>query len=139
MALTFPVYSALLAGFCGVLSIILALRISVVRIREQVSLGDGGVSELNKRIRAHANLLENAPIFIIITVLLEASGFSSFAIAIMCGLFGVARISHAIGISGGGPYFQFRRVGAALTMLLVMVAGLILLYHATAKFLLHTP
>lgn len=134
MALTFPVYTALLAGLCGILSIVLALRISAVRIREKVSLGDGEIPELNKRIRAHANLLENAPVFLIMVGLLEASGFNTTIAGILCGLFLLARLAHAIGISGSRGVFIFRRIGAALTMLLVLVTGVILAYHAVTHF-----
>ncbi len=44
----------------------LAMRCSRIRMRDGVSVGDGGSPLLLTRMRAHANFTENTPLFLIL-------------------------------------------------------------------------
>ena len=62
-------YTSLITIF----AIFLALRNGVIRGKTKTMLGDGGSSELLQSMRAHGNLMEHAPIALILLLLLELS------------------------------------------------------------------
>ena len=47
--------TAALTGFCGLLLVVLAARISRLRLRHKIAWGDGGNTELMRAVRLHAN------------------------------------------------------------------------------------
>jgi uncharacterized membrane protein YecN with MAPEG domain len=53
-----PSVTALYAGLGALLLIALGARVSMLRRRFKVGLGDGGHVELQRAIRAHANAIE---------------------------------------------------------------------------------
>lgn len=57
--------TALAAAVLGLLVVVLAARVSVLRVRHKVSLGDGDNRELARAIRAHGNTVEFVPLFLI--------------------------------------------------------------------------
>jgi uncharacterized membrane protein YecN with MAPEG domain len=52
----------------------LTLHVARNRMATKTSLGDGGDSEMAKRIRAHGNFVETVPIAIILMLIAELSG-----------------------------------------------------------------
>ena len=71
--MAFPI-TAPVAVALTVLSIILSLRVSFKRGALAIALGDGGNPALLERMRQHGNLMENAPLALIILALAEAQG-----------------------------------------------------------------
>lgn len=55
-----PIFAAVLL----LLVTLLAMNVSMLRMRHKVSLGDGGNKALTRAIRAHANALEHSLPFI---------------------------------------------------------------------------
>jgi len=94
-----------IAAAAAVLHIWLAGRVSQLRNRHKVSIGDGGNEALIRRMRAHANYGENMPIVLILLALIELAG-------------GDARILWAAGIAlhepGRTPRETLKRADAAL-------------------------
>ena len=80
-----------LAAACALLNFWLAMRCARIRVGQKVLHGDGGNPLLGRRIRAHANFIEYAPIVLILSTLVEmALGASIWlwtaALALILGL-----------------------------------------------------
>jgi hypothetical protein len=112
----------------------LAWRIGQLREKFKVSVGDGGNEPLLRRMRAQANLIENAPLVLILLGGLELSGANRLILACAAAIFILARIAHPIGMDAA-ENGRWRTVGMAGNMLvtlglsiwaLVCVAGLCL-------------
>ena len=119
-----PIFAALL----GLIFVFLSLRTSVVRGRTKVSLGDGGNSEMQRAIRAHANFIEYVPITLLMLAFLEMRTVSIYVVIVFASMLFVGRCLHAIGISRTKPTPGFRSVGTVLTLIALLGASLWLLY-----------
>ena len=97
-----PVPVTLISGAAAVVvNAWLGSRIARLRHEFKVSVGDGGQEPLVRRMRAQANFIENAPIFLILLAALEISGANRIALMIIAAVFFAARIAHALGMDGG--------------------------------------
>jgi len=91
-------------GLCGLLYLILSLRVVAVRRSAGVSLGDGGDAELLARIRAHANFAEYVPLCLILIAAIELSDQTTPPGLWLAGLaLVVVRIAHALGMARPSP------------------------------------
>lgn len=109
-----------IAGAAALLHIWLSLRVSQVRRRQGVLVGDGGHRGLSARMRAHANFAENAPIALILLALTELAGANAVFLW-ACGIaFVLARIAHAFGMDRGDA--NALRIGGVAVSWLVIVA-----------------
>ena len=109
-----------IAGACGLLALWLAFRVSQLRLRHKVSMGDAGNAALLARMRAHANFAEYAPVFLILLGLLELAVGSRVALWMAGAAFLAARIAHPLGMDRPAPN-ALRAGGIAMTWLLVAV------------------
>lgn len=114
------------AAVCGLLLVLLALRVSRLRMRHRVALGDGGNAELNRAIRAHANSAEQAPIFLLMSLCYELSTGSSWLLIGLVALFLLGRLSLSWGLSRASINAA-RRLGAGLTYVSQLALALALL------------
>ena len=121
--------TAALTGFCGVLLVGLATRISMLRMRHKVPFGDGGNTELMRSIRVHANTAEHAPIFILLSLVYEYTRGSTTFLTAIVSAFVLARIAFTVGILGRGLH-QARMAGATVTYVAQAVLAVALLFHA---------
>ena len=64
----------LYAALCTLLILVLAGRVIAARWQHKVGLGDGGNTELNRRVRAHANAVEYVPLALILLGGMELNG-----------------------------------------------------------------
>jgi uncharacterized membrane protein YecN with MAPEG domain len=109
------------AGLLGLLAAVLTIQVGRVRGQKKIYLGDGGDPELLAAIRAHANLIEFAPLCLLLIYM--ASDFYGFwDTAIVSAVLLVARILHAGGMLGVIP--QGRFLGASGTLLVLAVASI---------------
>jgi uncharacterized membrane protein YecN with MAPEG domain len=92
-----------LAGAAALLNIWLAARVSRMRAALKVSIGDGGVEPLVRRMRAHANYAENMPIVLILIGLIELAGGDARILWAAGIIFILARICHGFGMDQGSP------------------------------------
>jgi uncharacterized membrane protein YecN with MAPEG domain len=116
-----PAITALYAALIALLLLALALRVSALRRRFGVGLGDGGHVELHRAIRAHANTVEWAlPILLLLLVaelnraaplLLHVGG-----IALVAG-----RVMHGAGLGRASGYSMGRFAGTGLTWLVLVL------------------
>ena len=114
------------AGLLGLLAAILTLNIARLRGKKRINLGDGGDPEMLAAVRAHANLIEFAPLCLLLIYF--ASDFYGFrTVAALSVILLVSRALHAGGMLGLVPKGRF--LGAAGTTL-VLIASSILAVHA---------
>ena len=123
-----PLYTAALGAFIIVLQVVLMVGVGSRRIKGPV-IGTGDDKDMERRMRRHGNLAENAGLFIAVLAIYELLVGQTAYLAALCILFAVARLSHAAAfsslagshgedLSGARRIFGlFRIVGAFGTLL----------------------
>lgn len=87
------------AGLLGLLAVALATNVGLMRGRKRINLGDGGDAEMQAAVRAHGNLVEFAPLTLLMIYM--ASDFYGFRmVASLSVVLLVARVLHAGGMLG---------------------------------------
>ena len=118
--MTLPI-TLTIAAAAALVNIWLMIRCGQARTKGSVSIGDGGDDFLIRRMRAHANFTESAPIVLILIAALEATGGTSNWLWYVGIAFIVGRLAHGLGMDGGA-LGKGRMVGTLITML--TLAGL---------------
>lgn len=146
--MTYPIITAGLAGVLLILQQLLMLSAGMLRGRTGIGVGYADNKELERRVRRHANLAENAAIFIAGLALLEALTGPTTAVLVLAGVFLAARIFHVIGFSNlkgshgkvAGPdaagtrlVVPFRVAGATFTALSGLALGVLLVLEALPR------
>lgn len=96
----------------------LQLRVGRARHSEGVSVGDGGNELVLRRMRAQANLVENAPFAGLLVLAIELSCGTSQWLWGAAALFVLGRLAHPFGMDGRK---YGRTIGTALSMLTLLV------------------
>ena len=110
----------------GLIVLLLALNVSRLRITQRIPYGDGGNTNMNQAIRAHANAVEHG---VWMALLLLAMALMRADVELIAGLVGVytlGRLAHVIGMLQ--RRFNFRRWGAAIMYFTQTVAVLALFF-----------
>src|SRR5260221_11142767 len=129
--MTLPI-TASYAALCGLLLVWLTIRTIQRRYAVGVAIGDGGDEALVQRIRVHANLIEFAPLALLLIYFVERTGFARWVIHGLGGALVVGRFAHAYGFgTSTGPSFA-RAAGVVLTLLTIIGAAALLLWTAIA-------
>ena len=121
--------SAFYAGILVIMAVALALNTAFRRMETKTALGEDD-SILLKRSRAFGNLIEHAPLMIILLMLMEYRG-SEFFVHIFGIGFVLSRIAHAYGIiaeEGLGPDNLPRMVGALGSWSIMILASLMCIF-----------
>ncbi|HKY94338.1 MAG TPA: MAPEG family protein [Kiloniellales bacterium] len=128
--------TALYAGLLALLLVILALRVSLRRIRADISLGEGEgkAPELRRAVRMHGNAAETIPIGLILLLLVEMLGYSAYILHGIGGALLLGRLLHPLGLAWDGRHFWARRLGMILTGAAIIVAALLCLLSAASSF-----
>ena len=121
--------TALYAGILGIMAVALALNTAFRRVETKTAIaGDDDI--LIKRSRAFGNLVEHAPLMLILLMLMEYRG-SEFFVHIFGIAFILCRGAHAYGIiskDGLGPDNIPRAVGAIGSWSLIILASLMCIF-----------
>ena len=112
------------AGLLGLLAVALTVHVGRMRTRKKIFLGDGGDPEMTAAIRAHGNLLEVAPLALILLWMMHGPMGHRLA-DILAIILVVARFLHAGGMLGLVPYG--RPAGAISSTTVVGVAAVSLI------------
>ena len=112
----------------AILALVLASRVSLVRRRAGVGLGDAGNAELSQRIRVHANLVEFAPLALILLLILEQTALPRWFVMLMGALLVIGRLMHAWGFGRNAGYSIGRFYGSLLTWGMMLITALVILY-----------
>ncbi|MCB2384301.1 MAPEG family protein [Shewanella sp. SR1] len=122
--------TGLYASLTGLLIVALAYRVVKVRKSHKIGLGDGGNNALALANRVHVNLIENAPIVLILMLVAEAGGLPVFYLHCFGTVWIVARLLHAIGLTQGQGGYHFGRFwGVLLTWIVIISLALVNLLH----------
>lgn len=132
-----PIVTLLIAGLHGLLLLMLLWPIVATRRRNRIGLGDGGDPVLLRRIRAHANFVETVPFALLLLALLELTGLRREWVAVLGGVLLVARVLHAIGLSGSAGVSFGRFWGTLLTWCVILGASVIAIVRAVESLTLH--
>ncbi|WP_310621563.1 MAPEG family protein [Flexibacterium corallicola] len=133
MEIQYPLITALTAGVLVTYQMLWALIVAGARGRFRQSLGEADKMGLVKYVRSHGNLAENAPIMLILLGLLEIGGTSASILSWGAALFLIARVMHPIGVFSRKPVNVYRFVGAAVTMVLGLTGGVMLVMLAVEQ------
>ena len=120
--------TALYAALLALLGCALAVRVLMLRLRLQASLGDGGDPRLRRAVRAHGNFAEYVPLALLLMLLLELNGAGAWLLHAGGILLLVSRAVHAYGVSQLRERLAWRLAGmvGTFTVLSFGAAGLLL-------------
>lgn len=122
MAIVLPTTLATAAA-AALINFWLANRVGRVRMKEKISVGDGGNEALARRMRAQLNFAENTPFVLVLIAALELAGRGGLWLSLLGGGYVLARVLHGLGMDGGRWQWG-RMVGTIVTMLTqVVLAG----------------
>ncbi|MCG9740132.1 MAPEG family protein [Shewanella insulae] len=126
--------SVSVSGFYIALTAIMAVFFTyrVVRLRRglKIGLGSGGSEDLRLANRVHANLIENAPIALLLLLVTELNGLAPVYLHAAGTLWLVARILHAIGLTQGRGGYHFGRFwGVLLSWLVILALSVVNLFY----------
>jgi uncharacterized membrane protein YecN with MAPEG domain len=124
----------LYAGLCTLLVVFLAVRVAQWRFRHKIGIGDGGDRELLKRVRAHANAIENMPLALILLGGMELNGYSDNLIHGFGGVLLVSRLAHAWGLSHSSGTSRGRLMGSTFTWLLMAAMALFAIWGFFSQY-----
>lgn len=108
-----------IAAAAALLNIWLMMRVGKVRLAEKISVGDGGNENVIRRMRAHSNFIESAPIVLILIAAIELSIGTNLVLWIVSALYVLGRIAHGFGMDGGS-FEKGRVIGTVITMLTML-------------------
>lgn len=111
-----------------ILAPILMFRVGQIRLKEKVSLGDGGNFLLNARIRTHGNYIETAPLALIGLFALAMLSAPPWLLHLFGAGFLIGRLLHAHGMSRPQANGRGRGLGILLTLLVYLGTALSLFY-----------
>ncbi len=109
--------TALSASVLSALCVMLSLKVVAIRRREKIGIGDNGNEALTRAIRAQGNLLEYAPLALILIGCAEFNGVHRLLVGLLALAFVVGRVLHPVGIRDENSPMQFRVLGMQLTLL----------------------
>lgn len=133
-----PLFAALMGGILLSLQAVLMLTVGAHRNRTATGVGVNGDVTLERLVRRHGNLAENAAFFVLVAALYEILFGRTWLLLILGVMFLLARLSHAVAFSSdsgshlvdargaGRIYILMRVAGAGFTALSSLVLGLAL-------------
>lgn len=110
-------------GILGLMFVFLTLNVTKIRIRERVSLLDGGKTSLSKAIRAQGNFVETVPLVVFMMALLELNGFSALYLHLIGATLVLGRSLHAFGMLHSAKVTKPRLIGMMMTMAAIVAAS----------------
>ena len=90
--------TALVAGIFALLIVPLSIQVSLRRAKANAVFGDAGDETLRRRVRAHGNFIEYAPLAVIVLALVEYRGAATSMVWSLALGFVFSRVAHAIGL-----------------------------------------
>jgi uncharacterized membrane protein YecN with MAPEG domain len=114
----------LYAGLCTSLVVILGLRVVLYRFGLKIGIGDGGDVVLQRRVRVHANAIENLPLALLLLGGMELNGYPAALIHGFGATLFLSRCAHAWGLSHSSGTSKGRFLGTLFTWLLMLAMAL---------------
>jgi uncharacterized membrane protein YecN with MAPEG domain len=117
--------TAFFASILALMFIKLSFNVIGFRRKNKVSLGAGGVDELERAIRAHGNFAEYVPLGLFLIGALELNGAPWGLVAVLGALLVAGRYFHAKGINEPPPNFTQRVRGMKLTFAALALSAIV--------------
>ncbi|MEO8739779.1 MAG: MAPEG family protein [Casimicrobiaceae bacterium] len=134
MLIVVPV-TALYAGVCALLLLVLASLISRHRIKHRIGLGDGGNAALTRAIHAHGNAVEWMLPMLLLLLIAELNHTSHLLLHV-CGVaFVFARIAHAVGLTRHHGESSGRKLGTLVSWTVIAVLAILNIVDFTRTLL----
>jgi uncharacterized membrane protein YecN with MAPEG domain len=111
-----PQITLILSSIMGFMCVWLALQVIKNRRKHKISMGDGGIEELKKAIRAHGNFIEYVPISLILLGMSELNHANPFVVLVFAVLILLGRIFHAYAFLKSKEHFKPRVLGMKFTL-----------------------
>ncbi len=124
-----PYITAFYAALGALLVVLLAFRVVRQRLHARVGVGVGSDPVLERRVRIHANAVENLPLALLLLLLLELLLFQPWLLHLFGAGLLLGRILHAWGLSTSAGTSPSRFSGALLTWLIMVVMAMLLLWQ----------
>jgi uncharacterized membrane protein YecN with MAPEG domain len=117
------VVTSIFASALTLIYLVLSLKIMNLRGNHKVRLGDGGIDELQRAIRAHGNFSEYVPLGLILLGCLEGNGAPWWITVPLGSALVAGRVIHATGMNEPQNELKYRVIGMKFTFntLLVML------------------
>ena len=123
--------TGLYAALIGLLAVALAARVVRLRRQYKIGIGDGGQPVLARAIRAHGNLIEYAPLLLLLLLIAELSHALTATWLHAAGTLIVAsRALHAFALTRGSGTSPARSLGTAITWVALLGLALVLIARA---------
>lgn len=100
----------------AVINVWLSIRIGQMRHAYKVSVGDGGIEALQRRMRAQLNFVENTAVVLVMIPAIELARLGNPWLTGVAGLYMLGRVAHGFGMDGG-KLGAGRGIGTLVTML----------------------
>jgi uncharacterized membrane protein YecN with MAPEG domain len=122
--------AALWTGLLLLLLVVLSAQVVRLRRAHGVALGDGGVPELARAIRAFGNATEYIPAGLAALALLAVLNVHPGVVHAAGSVLFIGRVMHAVSLTRSGEASPVRAAGVTLTWLSYVFAGAALLVYA---------
>ncbi|MDX1800567.1 MAG: MAPEG family protein [Marinobacter sp.] len=122
--------TAIFASVLAVLMVFLAYRISMFRLKFKQSLGTTENPDFQAAVRAHGNLVEYAPMALVLMAIGEMNGVGSLVVYWVGMVFTLGRFLHAWGMirGQGGPH-RARLFGTLCTWLSMLAMAVLVVWN----------
>jgi len=118
--------TALYASLLALLVVALAARISLLRKKHRVGIGDGGNRELALAVRVHANAAEYVPLGVLLLLIAELQGLPAWSLHLAGSALFLGRILHAAGLGRSAGTSAGRFVGMTFTWMMILALAVVL-------------
>ncbi|SFR47693.1 hypothetical protein SAMN04488073_1868 [Marinobacter gudaonensis] len=123
------------AAVTGILLLVLSIQVVKFRLKYRKGMGVTDDRDFEAAVRAHANLVEYAPLGLIMLAIAELNGVASGLIYWTGMALVVGRILHAWGmINGRGGPHKARMIGIVLTWLAILATAIFLLWNVWSLY-----
>ena len=117
------IITSIYASLLAVLFFVLSARVILLRRVVRVGLNDGGNDHLRRRIRVHGNFAEYVPFILLLILFAETENSPPWTIHCLGILLVIGRIFHALGVGKNPEIQNFRVIGMAMTLTVLLAAA----------------
>ncbi len=121
--------TGLYAGILGIIMLILAMRVSGVRMKKKIAIGEGGSLELHEAVRGHGNFTEWVPYLLILMAISESNGVSAYLLHSVGAVLVLSRVLHPLGIKHNVIPHSLRAIGGGLSCLVLVVLSFVVIWQ----------
>lgn len=127
--------SGLYAGLTGLLLLLLSAIVVSVRVKTKVGIGDGQQPPLVAAMRAQGNLIEYAPLVLLLLAMAEAAQLNATYLHVLGIVWIVGRVLHAFGlIRAQGNVHVGRMLGILMTWITLLLLSLLNCWYWLASY-----